>query len=50
MRAEFEALQPQIQSLRLSPQLLPSAVPPMMSACIHEDWEKCGGSPEVEVR
>jgi len=50
VRAEFEALQPQIQSLRLSPQRLPSAVPPMMSACIHEDWEECGAPAEVEAR
>ena len=50
VRAEFEALQPQIQSLRLPPQLLPSAVPPMMSACIHEDWEECGAPAEIEAR
>jgi len=50
VRAEFEALQPQIQSLRLSPKPQPSAVPQMMSACIHEDWEECGAPLQVDVR
>jgi len=50
VRAEFDALQPQIQSLRLSPQPQPSAVPQMMSACIHEDWEECGAPLQIQVR
>jgi hypothetical protein len=50
VRAEFEALQPQIQALRLPLQPVPSSVPPMMSACIHADWAECGVSTEAEAR
>ena len=50
VRAEFDALQPQIQALRLPLEPVPSSAPQMMSACIHADWAECGVSTEAEAR
>jgi len=50
VKSEFDALQPQIQALRLPMERVPSSVPPMMSACIHADWDGCAAPVEMETR
>jgi len=50
VKAEVDALQPQIQALGLRLEPVPSSVPQMASACIHSDWDECGRAGQVEVR
>jgi len=50
VKVEVDALQPQIQALGLRMEPVPSSAPQMASACIHANWDACGGSAEVDVR
>jgi len=50
VQGEFAALQPQIQTLRLRLEPVPSSVPMMASACIHAEWEECSPALERDVR
>jgi photosystem II stability/assembly factor-like uncharacterized protein len=50
VRAEFEVLQPQIQSLRLRIEPVPSSVPRVMSACIRGDRAECGAGVGMAAR
>jgi photosystem II stability/assembly factor-like uncharacterized protein len=49
VRGEFDAVQPQIQAMKLELQPVPSSVPRMASACIH-GLDECQGYRETSVR